>query len=118
MSKTGDYRATLRGIDDWEDFLIRASGLPGTRANLELVQAAADEGSLDQFRRWLARDEEFLAVCGAVGLGRLIAEGSNLPRPMAAVPRRQPAYVVPTDIANFPAPGAEANQQGHAGRDT
>jgi hypothetical protein len=74
VSKISDYRATLRGSEDWESFLVRESGLPGPRANLELVQAVADEGSLDQFRRWLARDEEFLALCGAVGLGRLAAE--------------------------------------------
>jgi hypothetical protein len=75
VSKTSDYRTTLRFSADWESFLLRESGLPGPRANLELVQAAADEGSLDQFRRWLTRDEEFLALCGAVGLGRLTAAG-------------------------------------------
>ena len=58
--------------------------MPGPRANLELVQAAADLGTPDQFRRWLALEAaatpaktagEFLPVCGAVGLGRLLAEG-------------------------------------------
>jgi hypothetical protein len=77
VSKTSDYRAALRGLDDWETFLLRESGLPGPRANIELVQAAADEGSIDQFRHWLKRDEEFLALCGAVGLGQLSADGSD-----------------------------------------
>src|SRR5262249_36884355 len=56
---------------------LASSRLPGPRANLELAQAAADEGTLEQFRGWLARDEEYLALCGAVGLGRLIAEGQT-----------------------------------------
>lgn len=60
------------------------SGLPGPRGNLELAQAAADEGSLEQFEAWLEwtperapvnSPYEFLAFCGAVGLGRLLAEG-------------------------------------------
>ncbi len=84
MSKVEHYRETLRALDEWEPFLLRESGLPGPRGNLELVQAAADLGSEAQFRRWLAYDaeraptnspQEFLAVCGVVGLGRLLAEG-------------------------------------------
>ena len=62
---------------DWDAYLQSESHLPGPRANLELLQAAADEGSLDQFRRWLASESEYLAACGAVGLGRLIAEGQR-----------------------------------------
>jgi hypothetical protein len=77
LSKTTEYRTTLHDLDDWESFLLCQSGLPGPRANLELVQAVAEEGSIDQFRRWLSRDEEFLALCGAVGLGRLSAEGCD-----------------------------------------
>jgi hypothetical protein len=77
VSRIGDYRARLREIPDWDSFLLRESGLPGPRANLELAQAVADEGSLEQFRHWLARDEEFLALCGAVGLGRLVADGNT-----------------------------------------
>lgn len=48
------------------------------------MQAAADLGTPEQFRRWLALDLasappktafEFLPVCGAAGPGRLLAEG-------------------------------------------
>jgi hypothetical protein len=53
------------------------SGLPGPRANLELLQVAAEEGSLEQFRHWLDSGDEFLAACGATGLGRLIADGER-----------------------------------------
>jgi hypothetical protein len=62
-------------LDAWEPFLLRESRLPGPRANLELVQVVADEGTRDRFLSWLEMPEEFLALCGAVGLGRLIAEG-------------------------------------------
>jgi hypothetical protein len=78
MSKIDEYRSQLRELQgDWEPFLARMSGLPGPRGNLELVQAVADEGDRGQFERWARSDDEFLAVCGAVGLGRLLAEGAR-----------------------------------------
>lgn len=82
--KTEDYRQTLRTLRHWNHFLLKESGLPGPRANLELVQAVADEGTLDLFQSYLSytadrastnSPEVFLAVCGVVGLGRLLAEG-------------------------------------------
>lgn len=84
MAKCDAHRQALRGLADWDGYLLKESGLPGPRANLELVQAAADLGTPEQFRRWLALGPaatppktalEFLPVCGAVGLGRLLAEG-------------------------------------------
>ncbi len=86
MSKVDNYRQILRTLDDWDPFLLQESDLPGPRANLELLQAVADEGSEAQFRRWLTlgpdrapvnSPEQFLAVCGVVGLGRLLAEGHD-----------------------------------------
>jgi hypothetical protein len=78
MVRRDDYRTTLAALDgDWESYLLAQSGLPGPRANLELLQAAADAGSLEQFRRWLGSGAEYLSACGAVGLGRLIAEGQR-----------------------------------------
>lgn len=53
---------------------------------MELAQAAADLGDEARFTRWLAfgpaqapvnAPAMFLAVCGAVGLGRLVAEGKR-----------------------------------------
>jgi hypothetical protein len=82
--KTENYRQQLRELSDWDKFLLKESGLPGPRANLELMQAVADEGTLDLFQRYLSytpdrastnSPEVFLAVCGVVGLGRLLAEG-------------------------------------------
>jgi hypothetical protein len=86
MTRSAAYRAELRELIDWEPFLLANSGLPGPRGNLELAQAVAEEGSEDQFRRWLAlgpdqapvnSPEEFLAFCGILGLGTLLAAGSK-----------------------------------------
>jgi hypothetical protein len=83
--KTEAYRQTLHTLPNWDQFLLKESGLPGPRANLELVQAVADEGTLDLFQRYLSytpdpasanSPEVFLTVCGIVGLGRLLAEGN------------------------------------------
>jgi len=84
MTRMDEYRKKLRKLDDWDAFLLTESGLPGPRGNLELVQAAAEEGNPAQFQHWLDftattaptnTPGEFLALCGAVGLGRLLAEG-------------------------------------------
>ena len=44
MSTVETYREHLRQMCDWESFLLAESRLPGPRANLDLAQAAADEG--------------------------------------------------------------------------
>jgi hypothetical protein len=86
VSKTDEYRAKLRALDNWDSYLLKESGLPGPRGNLELAQVVADEGNLKLFRRYTAytADQapvnspyEFLAFCGVVGLGRLLAEGDT-----------------------------------------
>jgi hypothetical protein len=55
------------------------------RANLELVNVVADEGTEAQFKHFLTFDErraprnsqqEFLAVCGVVGMGQLLTQGN------------------------------------------
>ena len=84
MSKAQAYRSQLSTLKDWDAFLLRESGLPGPRGNIELGQAVADEGDLQLFQRLLTftaekapvnTPEEFLAFCGILGLGRLVAEG-------------------------------------------
>ena len=91
MTRADDYRARLRDLDTWEPYLLDESGLPGPRGNIELAQAVADEGSAELFDRLLAwtadrapfgSREEYLAFCGTIGLGRLLAAGdaSALPR--------------------------------------
>jgi len=84
MAKSDDYRKKLRGRTDWESYLLSESRLPGTRANIERAQAVAEEGNEELFGRYLSYDpvrapahspHEFLAFCGVLGLGRLLAEG-------------------------------------------
>ena len=84
MGKVDEYRKILKGLVDWDQYLIDESGLPGPRANLELAEAVSQEGDLERFRRYLAYGPEdapygsaleFLPVCGAIGLGRVLSEG-------------------------------------------
>ena len=84
MTKRDFYRQALHGLEDWDPYLLQESGLPGPRGNLELAQAVADEGAEELFRRYLAftpekaptnSPQEFLAFCGVLGLGRLVADG-------------------------------------------
>lgn len=83
MSKQEEYAGELARISGKVPYLRRYSGLPGPRGNLELVQAAADVGEESEFRAWIAEGagdaptDEFMAVCGVVGFGRLVAEGNR-----------------------------------------
>jgi hypothetical protein len=76
VGRRDDYRATLRGLErsDWPAYLRAHSGLPGPRADLELVQAVADAGGRDDFDALIETDDEYLVLCGAVGLGRELSE--------------------------------------------
>jgi hypothetical protein len=65
------YREELRELTDWEPYLKKHSGLPGPRANLELVAAVVEEGDADRLWRLSASSDEFLALCGTAGLGRI-----------------------------------------------
>jgi hypothetical protein len=109
--KAQAYREKLRqleGFEAWKKVLLDESALPGPRANLELVTAAVEEGTAELFLDLLAAAPasdragrgaveegellggpvdsdprlEFLAVCGAAGLGRLVGDGERrlLPR--------------------------------------
>jgi hypothetical protein len=86
LKKAEKYRQVLAGLEDWEPYLLAESGLPGPRANLELVQVVADMGDQVLFDRLLANGpieaptntpREFLALCGVVGLGQLLAAGQT-----------------------------------------
>ena len=82
MSKLSEYRERLKGLKDWTPFLMKNSGLPGPRGNLELAQVVAEEGSIKQFEKFLSfqaqenTPEVFLVFCGVVGLGKLTAAGN------------------------------------------
>jgi len=86
MSKVEIYRQQLRQLTDWEPFLLKESGLPGPRGNIELAQAVAEEGNEVLFEHFLSFDphkaptnspEEFLAFCGVLGQGKLLAAGKR-----------------------------------------
>ena len=100
MKKSDFYAEQLKNLADWDEYLLRESGLPGPRGNLELAQAVADVGDLKRFEHFLSftpdiaptnDPHEFLAFCGVVGLGRLAAEGQTglieRLRPFASDPR-------------------------------
>jgi hypothetical protein len=70
-SRVDGYRAELRDLKRWEPYLKKHSGLPGARANLELVQAVGDEADSDRLWRFSASADEFLALCGTAGLGKV-----------------------------------------------
>ena len=88
MTKLAEYRAALTALPaaDWEPYLLAHSNLPGPRGNLELAAAAADLGDEAQFRRWAGLGPDvapentpacFLAFCGVVGLGAVMARGAG-----------------------------------------
>lgn len=100
MNKTEEYRAKLRSLAHWDAYLLVKSGLPGPRGNIELAQVVADLGDRELFLSYLAytadraptnSPSEFLAFCGTVGLGRLLAQGDDsllgLLRTQASDPR-------------------------------
>jgi hypothetical protein len=101
MTRSAGYREILKNLADWEPFLMANSGLPGPRGNLELAQAVADEGSEEQFRLWLAlgpdrapvnSPEEFLAFCGILGMGALLASGGSSTATLTDSPLRLLRY--------------------------
>jgi hypothetical protein len=79
MSKINDYRQMLKKLDDWIPFLLKESGLPGPRGNLELAYVVATEGTKKQFKQFISfqadenTPEVFVVFCGVVGLGKLAA---------------------------------------------
>lgn len=76
--KADRYRAELRKRSDWDAYLKANSGLPGPRANLELLAVAGDEASAEQLWRWSGSTDEYLSACGAAGLGRFALTNSRV----------------------------------------
>ncbi|MHB1318505.1 MAG: HEAT repeat domain-containing protein [Anaerolineae bacterium] len=86
MPSSAFYRQELAQADDLDAYLHEHSALPGPRANLELVHAVADWGDETLFLRFVSEPvpgedandpATFRVMCGTVGLGRLLAEGSD-----------------------------------------
>jgi hypothetical protein len=86
MPNVKDYRQKLQALDDWLPFLLKNSGLPGPRGNLELAQAAAELASGSQVKAFLSIPPEaapensaevFVVFCGITALGKMIARGKH-----------------------------------------
>ena len=86
MNKIDLYRQRLRGARDVEALLLRESGLPGPRGNLELAQASVEEltpRTLNAYLKYTPQraptntPHEFLAFCGTLGLGIPAARGEE-----------------------------------------
>jgi hypothetical protein len=84
MGKTAIYQEKLKVTENWDQYLLEYSGLPGPRANLELMYAVAELGDENLFLRYCAipadkaptnSPQVFLTCCGIVGLGKLINSG-------------------------------------------
>ncbi|WP_040948779.1 hypothetical protein [Gorillibacterium massiliense] len=82
-AKREEYKNKLNELVEWDEFLRQQSGLPGPRANLELMYAAAEEGDEERFLGFLGYEENhpdgnspdvFVLMCGIVGLGKLAAQ--------------------------------------------
>lgn len=108
MSKVDDYRAELKTLDSWDDFLRHESCLPGPRANLELAFAVAREGTEDLFLRYAGLEveeapqntpEEFLPFCGVLGLGYLAARGGGQYFPILRLKASDPRWRIREAVA-------------------
>jgi hypothetical protein len=86
MRERDQHIDNLNRSENWIDYLKEKSGLPGKRANLELLKIVADLGDENFFTSCLKFDEniaptntpgEFVAMCGVTGLGKLINDGNT-----------------------------------------
>lgn len=86
MGKIEAYEEKLSNIKDWKPYLLKESGLPGVRGNIELAMAVASKGNEQLFSELISYSpeiapvnspEEFLAFCGVVGYGRILSEGNT-----------------------------------------
>lgn len=84
MSKIDLYKNEFLNAQNQIQYLLDHSNLPGPRGNLELLFAVQEVGEEPFYQSCLKYNEfvaptntpgEFVATCGAAGLGRLIAQG-------------------------------------------
>lgn len=82
--KRAEYADALAALpaDAVAGYLVANSGLPGPRSNLTLLDAAGDVLPAALALAFLSDDDEYLASCGTVTLGRLLLDGdrSVIPR--------------------------------------
>ena len=84
--KVAFYLEKLKPLKDWDNYLMKESGLPGPRGNLVLAQAFAEFGDEEKIKNYTSIKLEnaptnsakvFLTFCGVVGLGTLINKGKK-----------------------------------------
>ncbi|GGH33665.1 HEAT repeat domain-containing protein [Paenibacillus segetis] len=84
MSQMEEYKKDLLSLVEWEPYLMLHSGLPGPRANLTLLYTVVKMGNKEHFQRFLNFQQgnmsgdspnDFIVMCGVVGLGKLLAQG-------------------------------------------
>jgi hypothetical protein len=77
--KRAEYADVLRALAPGmvAGYLTANSGLPGPRSNLTLLDAVGDVLPREPALAFLAEDDEYLACCGTVTLGRLLLEGDR-----------------------------------------
>lgn len=61
-------------VTDWPAYLNERSGLPGPRANIELIAVAARAADPDTIEELLADDGEYTTACAAAALGYRAAD--------------------------------------------
>ncbi|HET9519808.1 MAG TPA: HEAT repeat domain-containing protein [Candidatus Limnocylindrales bacterium] len=95
-SRIDEYRAVLLDLPDPEPFALAHSGLPGPRANLELIAVLAELSDEVTLRRWAALTPAeapgdappvVLAAAGIVGLGRFLHDRADLVERLHALAR-------------------------------
>ena len=78
MSKVDSYREDMAQLppDAWSAWLTERSNLPGPRANLELVSAAAEEADEGTALALVGAGDEFTRMCGVVAASGIGGYGS------------------------------------------
>jgi hypothetical protein len=83
-SKVAFYVEKLEELKNQDSFLLKESGLPGPRGNIELAQAFADVAEESLIKSYISIDpveapenspKVFLTFCGVLGLGTLVNKG-------------------------------------------
>lgn len=86
MTTRNQHINNLKKSGDWIDYIKENSGLPGKRANLELLMIVAEMGNEAFFNSCLSFHDniaptntqgEFVAMCGVTGLGKLVSKGKQ-----------------------------------------
>ena len=99
-------------VDDVPAYLAERSGLPGPRANLELLAAFGDVAPAALVGRLADEEDEYLRCCGTAALGRLWLEATDEPAaeqvPAKAATTQVPDEPTAEQVRGSAAPGRAA----------